>query len=97
MLLFADDIALFTTDPHSLQTQLDCINNYSKMWGLKINAKKTKVCIFEKTKTRYNFVWTINNNPLEVNDFVYLGIKFSSNGMFNEAGVKGLQSPYFNI
>jgi len=27
MLLFADDIALFTTDPHSLQTQLDCINN----------------------------------------------------------------------
>jgi len=66
MLLFAENIALFTTDPHSLQTQLDCINNYSKMWGLKNNAMKTKVCIFEKRKTRNNVVWTINNNPLEV-------------------------------
>ena len=29
MLLFADDIALFTTDPKNLQTQLDCINRFS--------------------------------------------------------------------
>jgi len=57
MLLFADDIDLFTTEPHSLQTQLDCINNYSIMLGLKINVKKAKVCIFEKRKTRNNFVY----------------------------------------
>jgi len=83
--MFSDDFALFTSDPHSLQTQLDCTNNYSKMWGLKINAKKTKLCIFER-KNRNNCVWTIHNNPLEVvNNFAYLGIKFSSNGMFNDA------------
>jgi len=44
------------------------------------------VCIFEKRKSRNNFVWTINNNPLEVvNNFVFLGIKLSSNGKINEA------------
>ena len=56
MLLFADDIALFTTDPHCLQTQLDCINNYSKMWGLKEMihiempkaAPKKSICHFHK-------------------------------------------------
>jgi len=29
MLLFADDIALFTTDPASLQKQLDAVASYS--------------------------------------------------------------------
>jgi hypothetical protein len=35
MLLFADDIALFTTNPESLQAQLDIVNNYSIKLGLK--------------------------------------------------------------
>lgn len=45
MILFADDIVLFTTDPNSLQKQLDSINEYSCKWGLKINVAKTKICI----------------------------------------------------
>ena len=50
MLLFADDIALFTTSPDSLQKQLEAIHPYSCKWGLKINVNKTKICIFEKRK-----------------------------------------------
>ena len=42
MLLFADNIVLFTTDPYSLQSHLDAISNYSSARGLKINADKTK-------------------------------------------------------
>ena len=39
-----------------------------------------------KEKPEIIFEWKINNNPLKVvNNFVYLGNKFSSNGMFNEA------------
>jgi len=56
MLLFADDIALFTTDPTSLQNQLDAVASYSNMWGLKINVNKTKICIFEKKKSNHHFV-----------------------------------------
>jgi len=48
MPLFADDIALFTTDPASLQKQLDVVASYSNNWGLKINVNKTKICFFGK-------------------------------------------------
>ena len=34
LILFADDIVLFTTDPVSLQTQIDSIYQYSGKWGL---------------------------------------------------------------
>ena len=46
-LLFADDLALFTTDKHSLQAQLDSKHLYSTRWGLTINFAKTKtfVCL----------------------------------------------------
>jgi len=57
MMLFADDIALFSTDPESLKNYLDEIFRYSEKRGLKINVDKTKVCIFQKRrqKTFYNF------------------------------------------
>jgi len=48
MLLFADDIVLFTTDHVSLQAQMNSLYEYSVKWGLKINVNKTKVCVFEK-------------------------------------------------
>ena len=40
LILFADDIVLFTTDPISLQAQIDNIYHYSSRWGFKINVKK---------------------------------------------------------
>ena len=40
LMLFADDIVLFTTDHISLQAQIDNIYQYSLRWGLKINVKK---------------------------------------------------------
>ena len=48
VLLFADDIALITNNPNSLQAQFDLIANYTSKWGLKINVNKNKICIFLK-------------------------------------------------
>ena len=39
LLLFADDIVLFTTNPRSLQLQLNSLYEFSQKWGLKINTK----------------------------------------------------------
>ena len=50
LLLFADDMVIFTTDKNSLQYQLDSIYMYSSKWGLKINTAKTKILVFEKRK-----------------------------------------------
>ena len=81
LLLCADDLALFTTDKHSLQAQLDSIHLYSTRWGLTINVAKTKMCVFEKGKQRHNFEWFINNENIEeVDHFTYLGVKLVKTG-----------------
>lgn len=90
LLLFADDIVLFTTDPASLQAQVDNVFEYSCKWGLKINVNKTKICVFEKRKSVHNFNLFINGQLVEkVDSFTYLGVKFSYTGSFVEA-VKAL-------
>ena len=43
LILFADDIVLFTTNPKSLQAQIDSLWYYSVKWGLEINIDKTKI------------------------------------------------------
>ena len=86
MLLFADDMILFTTNPQSLQAQLDSLYVYSFKWGLKINVNKTKICVFRKTKTLIEQNWYINNEEVEkVDSFCYLGVNFNYNGSMQNA------------
>ena len=82
MLLFADDIALFSTSPDGLQLQLNNINTYSKRNGLKININKTKICIFEKRKSNNNHSWTIDNQQLEIVTSLLFGCKFTLHWQF---------------
>ena len=90
LLLFADDMVLFSTDPAELQLLLNKLYTYSTEWGLKVNTLKTKICIFEKRKSDIEFTWSYNGENLEVVDsFIYLGRKFTSNGSF-ETGIKAL-------
>ena len=82
MLPFADDIALFTTNPNSLQLKIDNLFHYSTKWGLKNNVNKTKICIFEKRKQRHNHKWKIDNEKREIVDiFCYLGVRFYTGNM----------------
>jgi len=86
MILFADDIVLFTTDPNSLQSQIDAVHHYSVKWGLKINISKTKICVFEKKKQNVYPDFYIDNETIEtVDKFVYLGIKFTYTGNMQNA------------
>ena len=81
LLMFADDLILFSTSPDSLQLMLDNVFEYSSKWGLKIDVNKTKVCIFEKRKQVHNEEWNINGDKIEtVDNFCYLGAKFLYNG-----------------
>ena len=86
LLMFADDMVVFTTDKSSLQFQLNSLYEYTEKWGLKINVNKSKVCIFEKRKSNCNFDWTIAGEKLEiVDEFCYLGIKFFRTGRMQNA------------
>ena len=80
LILYADDQVVFATSPQTLQSLLTDIENYCRIWGLKINTSKTKAMIFERGKrTHYDFF--INNNILDlVDSFKYLGITLFKNG-----------------
>ena len=46
--LFADDQVLFAMSRETLQSLLTDLETYYQLWGLKINANKTKAMIFGK-------------------------------------------------
>ena len=56
LLLFADDGALFASNPQTLQSMLNDVETYCNTWSLRLNAKKTKIMIFENGRhTLYDF------------------------------------------
>ena len=90
LLLFADDMILFTNTPIELQTLLNKLQNYSNEWGLRVNTKKTKICIFENRRSQRNQLLYYDGEPLDIVDsFCYLGMKFHKNCNL-EPGVKAL-------
>ena len=82
LILFADDIVLFTTDPAaSLQAQIDNMYRYSLNWGVKLNVAKIKICVLEKRKQVHREEFYISNENVEyVDQFTYLDIIFSHAG-----------------
>ena len=68
LIAFADDIVLFTTNPESLQLQINEIYKYSLEWSLKINVNKTKICVFEKRKQTRHIDFFIGEEKIEIVD-----------------------------
>ena len=69
-----------------MQQSLDRLSKYCQVWLLKINPTKTKVIVFQKKSRKsaidkHNFM--VSNENIEiVNNYTYLGVKFSANGNF---------------
>ena len=82
ILMFADDIALFSETQEGLQAGLKDLENYCLKWGLTVNVAKTKVVVFRKAgRLRDNEIWTYGGRNLEVvQNFKYLGCVLSSGG-----------------
>lgn len=85
MLLYADDVVLFSKSPDALQHTLDKLHSYGSSWDLLVNTEKTKIMIFEtgrKTQKSFHFDDTV----LElVDSFKYLGMTFYKNGNWNRS------------
>ena len=46
LLMYADDMVLFSESIHELQTMIDAVNLYSNEYDLYISMSKTKIVIF---------------------------------------------------
>ena len=63
------------------------IHQYCRDWCLKVNIKKTKVVIFNKTGRLITENFKLGSEVIEcVNRYKYLGIMLSASGTFKEAG-----------
>ena len=83
VLMFADDMAIFSTSAKGLQTGLDNLRDYCSKWGLTVNINKTKVVVFRKGGRMGKERWFLNDQQLEVvQTFKYLGCELSSTGSF---------------
>ena len=84
LLLYADDITLFSETEEGLRNGINILNAYCNRWKLKVNISKTKVVVFRKGGTLpRNLKFYYDGQKLEiVSSFSYLGIIFTSGFFF---------------
>ena len=76
LLLFADDLALFSLSHAGLQAQLDILQDFCTSRGLVVNVSKTKIMIFEHKHTDSPAFHIGGEEVARVEAFKYLGILF---------------------
>ena len=86
VLMYADDTVLLANTSEGLQKGLSDLQKYCELWDIKVNEQKIKIVIFGQGRTRKNaniVKFYYKNRELEIVDnFKYLGILFSENGIF---------------
>ena len=83
LLFYADDTVIIAENPDSLQRALDVFSLYCYEWKLHVNTSKSKIVIFCKRKNKKITKFVLCGEDIEIVDnYVYLGIKFSYNGRF---------------
>ena len=80
LLLYADDMILFSDSIGGLQREINALHKCSKSWDLTVNIKNTKIVIFRKcARINANERFYIGACELEIVDpFNYLGLCFTT-------------------
>ena len=83
-LLFADDIVLFSDNPHDLQESINSLHPFCTTSFLNINIDKTKIIVFGKNPKYVIESWKISDSIIEVTDcYKYLGTWLHWKGSFH--------------
>ena len=106
-LSFADDLVILSESPEGLENSIACLESYCNCWGLKVNASKYKVVVFNKRFNNKikNLKFSIDNNQIELSkSYCYLGVEMSCSGSFQQAteslrkkALRALHSIYSSI
>lgn len=83
---YADDFVLFATSYQEMLLKIKVIKQYCVLNALKINTNKSKILIFHKGNINYKkYRFCYKNEKIEiVRSFNYLGVEFSTSGLFNK-------------
>ena len=79
LLLYADDITIFSETTEGLQKGLDILKEYCTKWKLTVNTDKSKIIVFRKGgQLPRNLKFYYNGIDLSiVESFSYLGVVFT--------------------
>ena len=85
ILLFADDMIMFSESPETLRTMIRNLEEYTRRWGLSVNLDKTQIVAFRRPRRKdpnENFYY---NGQLisTVDSYQYLGVTFHYSGSWN--------------
>ena len=79
-MLYADDTIIMAESEQDLQTALDAVFSFCKLWYLELDISKTKVITFPRGKVRKHIEFAFDATELEVVDqYTYLGVAFNYN------------------
>ena len=73
---------------------------YCKSWDLEVNPSETKITIFSNRKFQHNYVFTYNNQVLDIDEHIVYLEMFSYNGRFlknNQRRVEQARKAIFSI
>ena len=87
LLMYADDLVLFSETVNGLQQMLDCFFEYSQKWGMEVNIEKSKVMVFRNGGKISNADKLYYDGKLveTVDKFSYLVFIFYYNNKFTVA------------
>ena len=85
LLMYADDMVIFSESISGLQVMLDTLLTYTSKWALSVNIEKTKIVVFRNGgRIANNEKWFYNSKELEIVDsFTYLEVMLYYNGKYN--------------
>ena len=86
-LLYADDLILIATNEHDLKLQMHLLEQYAEKCKMDINAKKTKVMVFndKSWKNADKYFGCIGSNKTYTTDFYkYSGVTFDNKMSFHK-------------
>ena len=83
-LLYADDLLLMSNIENGLQQCLNKLQSYSNKWKLKVNLKKTKLMVFNKSGRKLNINCKFGQQKVDVaKSYSYLGCVLTPSGAFS--------------
>ena len=87
LLLYTDDITIFSETPEGLQEGLNLLRKYNQKWKLTVNTEKSKVIVFRKgviLPRQLKFYYGTMQLQI-ISSFPYLGVVFTAEGSFSNA------------
>ena len=85
LLMYADDMVIFSRSISGLQEMLNSLSSYTAKWSLAVNIEKTKTVIFRNGgNEKADEIWFYDSRKLDiVNEFCNFGIVLNYNAKFS--------------